>query len=375
MRTTSILLTISTALQVQAFTTITTSHTSRTICGNSHRITAEVSSFGLRVATSDLSSMDGNFASTPTLPIPTGASLSSQNSMIVVDTIMQEVPKQPTKASPTAINTNVQTWKRRLDTHEDPFNVHKWAGLGWILSSTIIFGCGTSSGYTDVPSFLEPVSYLFLLSTIVQSMSSIPMALKHRAHEPEIQRGFIASAISSVNLAFTGFWLGPFGDKAQSYFATHLNHVPDIGMLFVALALLGDSLWGLVSLTDMNARLTEINELDPIKDAKSIPDKITEAIVAFPIGMFLNIFMLQQLYVHAGNARSDFLDIIVSHGSSSELVFYASMVSSIGIGVGNLAVTLHHRKLISADMNNFATLGSVVATVVFNLRAAGDMFA
>jgi hypothetical protein len=279
-----------------------------------------------------------------------------------------------TKPETKVIDTNLPTWKRRLDTHEDPFNVHKWAGLGWMLSSTAIFGCGAFSGFSHVPAILEPITYLFLISTLAQSLTSIPMAVKYRSREPSIQRGFISSAISSSSLAFTGFWLGPFGDHFN--LGTYLPNLPDFGMAVVALFMLGDSLYNLNAFSDMKDILAKINEMDPIKDSKGLTDKTTEFITTFPVGLPMNVAMLQQLWVHASHARIEFLDILVSRGSSSDLVFYASMITSIAICVGNLTATLAHRKLISADVNNFATVSALIATLVFNIRAAGiDVFA
>jgi hypothetical protein len=289
-------------------------------------------------------------------------------SSVLVDKSITPIPTNQ-ESSKTIVDTNIKTWKRRLDTHEDPFNVHKWAGLGWIISSTLIFASGTLSGFTEVPAMLEPITYLFIISTIAQSLTSIPMAIKYRANEPAIQRGFISSAISSSSLALTGFWLGPFGD--HNLLGAHLSNLPDFGMALVALIMLGDSLYNLNALGDVKEILYKISDLDPVKDSKAISEKITEAFVTIPVGLPMNVAMLQQLWVHATDARTEFLNILVSRGSSSDMVFYASIVTSIAICVGNLAVTLRHRKLISDDINNLSTVGAVFVTVFFNLRAAG----
>jgi hypothetical protein len=53
-------------------------------------------------------------------------------------------------------------------------------------------------------------------------------------------------------------------------------------------------------------------------------------------------------------------------------VYYASVVTSISVCVGNLAATLYHRKLISKDVENLATIGAIVVTLVFNIRASGS---
>jgi hypothetical protein len=64
--------------------------------------------------------------------------------------------------------------------------------------------------------------------------------------------------------------------------------------------------------------------------------------------------------------------VIALNGSTPELVYYASVVTSISVCVGNLAATLYHRKLISKDVENLATIGAIVVTLVFNIRASGS---
>lgn len=258
---------------------------------------------------------------------------------------------------------SLSTWRRRLDTKQDPFDIHKWAGFGWWISSTLIFGIGAFSGFTHLPDMLEYVTYLFLLSTAVQSASAIPMALQYRKNDPVQKRGFIASAITSISLAFTGFWLSPFAnDSIDPIFAAAL----------IVVLVLADSIYSLTQFEEIKILLAEkIKEIDPTKRAQAVKEKITTIIPLVPIGLPMNAFLLQQMLAHAENVRDYFLTVIENRGSSAELVYYASVVSSIAICVGNLAATLRHRKLISKDMENVATIGSVVVTLAFNIRAAG----
>jgi hypothetical protein len=280
------------------------------------------------------------------------------------------VPNQEQRSdAKTLFDPNVQRWQRRLDTHEDPLNIHKWAGLGWLISSIAIIGSGLFYGFQEVPAILEPITYLFVLSTLAQSMSSIPMAIKYRANEPAIQRAFISAAISATSTAFTGFWLGPYGD--HNYFGAHLPNLPDVGLGLVALIMLGDSLYNFNSFGDLKHIATKITEMDPMKDAKAITDEVIESIKTFPVGLPMNVAMLQQLWIHAANARVEFLDILVSRGSSSELVFYASIITSIAISFGSLTATLQHRKLVSDSVNNFANVSAVMIAAVINVIAAG----
>jgi hypothetical protein len=254
------------------------------------------------------------------------------------------------------------TWKRRLDTNQDPFNVHKWAGLGWLLSSTVIFGAGAMSGFTIVPDMLGPITYIFLVSTVIQSLSSIPMAIKYRRNEPSMQRSFISSAITSSSLAWIGYWLSPFAKDALR---------PDLATGFIALLVFVDAIYSISSYGDMMTLLDKIKEIDPIKGAQSLREKYTYLIGTFPVGLPMNAFLLQQMYTHLDDVRGYLLDNVTHRGSSSELVFYALLVTSIAASVANLAATLSHRKLISKKVVNLATIGSVVVTLIFNLRAAG----
>lgn len=317
-----------------------------------HRI---VRTKGLAVATTDIT-MDSSTA--------------LQDGQVYESSSVVPVPDQDIKAkSKTLFDTNVQRWQRRLDTNEDPLNIHKWAGLGWLLSSTAILGCGLFTGFQEVPTILEPISYLFVLSTLAQSMSSIPMAIKFRAHEPSVQRAFISAAISATSAAFTGFWLGPYGD--HNYFGAHLTNLPDIGFALVAIIMMGDSFFNFNLFIDLKEIASKIYEMDPVKDASNISHEIIESFKRFPVGLPMNVFMLQQLWIHASNARVDFLDIIVSRGSSSESVFYASMITSIAISFGSLTATLQHRKLVSDRVNNFANVSAVLITAIVNVIAAG----
>lgn len=302
--------------------------------------------------------------------IITESSAPLQNDQVYESIATMPVPTEEQRtSSKTLFDPNVQRWQRRLDTHEDPFNIHKWAGLGWLISSTAIIGSGLYYGFQEVPAFLEPITYLFLLSTLAQSMSSIPMAIKYRAHEPAIQRAFISASISATSTAFTAFWLGPYGD--HNYFGAHLPNLPDIGLILVAFIMLGDSLYNFNSFGDLKHIATKITEMDPIKDSKAMTDEVIESIKTFPVGLPMNFVMLQQLWVHAANARVDFLDILVSRGSSSDLVFYASCVTSIAISFGSLTATLQHRKLVSDSVNNFANVSAVMIAAVINVIAAG----
>ena len=352
----SLLLLIVTAVQVTAFTPSSSSIGGikpvwRTSAGTIPKGLAVVSSTDIMMESSAPLEDNQVYHSISTVPSPSE-------------------DERPT--SQTFLDPNVRRWQRRLDTHEDPFNIHKWAGLGWLLSSTAIVGCGLYSGFHEMPAILEPILYLFVLSTLAQSISSIPMAIKYRSHEPAIQRGFISAAISAASTAVTALWLSPYGD--HNYFGFHLQNLPDVGLGLVALIMLGDSLYNFNAFIDLKDMATKITELDPIKDARAISIEVLESIKTFPVGLPMNAAMLQQLWVHAANARADCLDILVSRGSSSELVFYALAFTSIGASFGSLTTTLEHRKLISTSMNNCAIVSASVIGVVMNVMAAGNVF-
>lgn len=255
----------------------------------------------------------------------------------------------------------LSTWKRRLNTKQDKFGMHKLAGVGWWLSSTVIFGEGAMTGFETLPKELEPFTYLFLISTMIQSFTSVPMALRYRSNEPVARRGFISSAITTTSLAFTGYWLSPF---AQSH-----PHQPTAAFL-IALLVSVDALYSLTSFEDMK---NEASRIQASNDGKKRDAKTYSTLVSMaPVGLPMNAILLYQMIGHLDNVRDYFLSVIAVHGSTPELVYYASMVTSISVCVGNLAATLYHRKLISKDIENLATIGAIVVTLVFNIRAAGS---
>jgi len=284
-----------------------------------------------------------------------------------------QIPKATSEASvviaetekgPSFVVPPLATWKRRLNTKQDSFSIHKLAGLGWWLSSTVIFGAGAVTGFAELPKVLEPFTYLFLASTMVQSMSSIPMALRYRSNEPVARRGFISSAITTTSLAFTGYWLSPF---AQDH-----PH-PPIAAAFIALLVSADAIYSLTSFGDMKKVADEIQENNGIGNEEEAPArKYTTLISMSPVGLPMNAFLLYHMLGHLDHVRDYFLSVIALNGSTPELVYYASMVTSISVCVGNLAATLYHRKLISKDIENLATIGAIVVTLVFNIRAAGS---
>ena len=254
----------------------------------------------------------------------------------------------------------LSTWKRRLNTKQDPFSIHKFAGFGWWLSSTVIFGAGAMTGFTKLPEALEPFTYLFLVSTMIQSMSSIPMALEHRSKEPVVRRGFISSAITASSLAFIGYWLSPF---AQGH-----PH-PPAAAAWIAVLVLTDALYSLTSFGDMRDVAAELKEND--NEESTSPNKYSLLISLAPVGLPMNIFLLYHMATHMDNVRDYFLSLIALNGSTPELVYYANMVTSISVCVSSLAATLCHRKLISKDVENLALMGAIVVTLVFNIRASG----
>jgi hypothetical protein len=291
--------------------------------------------------------------------VPSKMSARNKNAQIRLATskasVVIEEPKGRQKTIPP-----LSTWKRRLNTSQDQFSIHKFAGFGWWLSSTVIFGAGAMTGFTQLPAVLEPFTYLFLFSTMIQSMSSIPMALQYRRNEPVARRGFISSAITTSSLAFTGYWLSPFGQGHP--------HPPTAAAWIAALVLV-DALYSLTSFGDMRNVAAALNANE--KDDKS-PKKYSTLISMAPVGLPMNVVLLYHMVTHMDHVRDYFLSVIALNGSTPELVYYASVVTSISVCVGNLAATLYHRKLISKDVENLATIGAIVVTLVFNIRASGS---
>lgn len=266
---------------------------------------------------------------------------------------------------PRTINTSWPTWRRRLDTAQDPHNLHKWAGLAWLLSSAGIVGLGSASGFTALPDGLEPVATVFLLSTLVQSLSSIPMALQYRTNEPTVQRGFISSAITSISLALVGYWLSPYAAPAAG------GGGPEYATGFVVFSFLADTLFSLAAFRDVSLALTQLQLLgrSAAVVGGTAPQMYADLFAALPLGLPLNLYTLQAMYAHHDSGLRDYvIRALAERGTTVEVVFYTSMLSTVAIGVGNLAATLSHRKLISKNAENLLIVGSIAGVTAFNYR-------
>jgi hypothetical protein len=102
---------------------------------------------------------------------------------------------------------------RRLNTDEDALNLHKWSNLGYVITSTSIVAAGATVGFQTVPDFLEPLTYLFVGSTIGQAVSGIRMAEIHRRNDPENRKFMMASSIQAIQLALIALWIAPFSPE------------------------------------------------------------------------------------------------------------------------------------------------------------------
>jgi hypothetical protein len=191
---------------------------------------------------------------------------------------------------------------------------------------------------------------------MMQPMSSIPMALQYRSNEPVARRGFISSAITTTSLAF----IEPVCARSYAQSAA-----------LIALLVSVDALYSLTSFEDMKNEAAKIQASNDDTNNKQDAKKYTTLISMAPVGLPMNVFLLFQMIGHLDNVRDYFLSVIAHNHSTPELVYYASMVTSISVCVGNLAATLYHRKLISKDIENLATIGAIVVTLTFNIRAAG----
>jgi len=294
-------------------------------------------------------------------PTPKRSSKTERGSVVIIDDrLTRNTAPATTLVHPT------KTWKRRLDTKQDSFDIHKWAGFGWWVSATAIFGTGTLSGFTDAPPVLEWYTYLFLVATLIQAVSSIPMAIKYRPNEKTVQRGFISSAIASSSSAIVGVWLSPYCNEAV--------FGPSVVAALVGALVVADTLYSMTSFEDIQAMLQEF-QVQEMERAEVAGHKVkalySTLLPTIPWALPLNLILLHEMIHHSEDMRHYFVETIVAHGSSLDLVYYASLVTSIAVSVGNLAATLRHRKLISKDVEDVAMIGSWVVTFVFNLKAAG----
>lgn len=133
-----------------------------------------------------------------------------------------DLPEQPLFTPPVVDapkkkkGPGLQAWTRRLRTKEDSLSLHKISNLGFVISSTALLGgmiCSPNDQgqfLSQVPAWLEPFDTMFLVSSTVQALVSIPMIKKFRNKDPEAAATQLAMGLTSIQMAAYASWQGPF---------------------------------------------------------------------------------------------------------------------------------------------------------------------
>ena len=258
-------------------------------------------------------------------------------------------------------------------TKEDKKNIHKIASLSYVLSSVALLGTGALNGFTEAPNFLGPITEVFLVATLFQSISSIDMAMNFRKHDLGARNGFINAAFSSLLNAFLALWTSPFAPEVFN------------GPMASELVLVTLCLAGLIG--DVNGLLTIPATLESRsrtniqgKQSESSPFKDFISYV-FPMipAILLNLVLLSRLLdLTDGGLRAHFLlHDCINHvgsleGASQQLpIFYSSVFSSCGISYSVLAVTLRDKKLITKNQEQFVIGSLNVVAPMCSIHAHG----
>lgn len=278
-----------------------------------------------------------------------GANGTATTSFLPEQEMLQRTEAAATLPSSSAPHfASLSSWQRRLNTKEDAFNVHKIAGIAFMLSSTVILGTGVANGYQSVPNFLEPVQYVFFLSTIFQSLSSVRLAINHRRTEPAMISAFISVATGCTAMSFVNYWLGPF---CPSFIAENATISNGVFAVLMGIALL--------------SQLDGMNNADSILESrlnKNNPEENGGALEWFAYMAFLYFGAFQAAHSFLNSfdpihTREYVLQHVFGPGAAVP-VYYNTVVQTISMSYGAFCNTLRDKKLISKQTEQTA-LGAI----------------
>mmetsp|Transcript_9937 Transcript_9937/g.18138 ORF Transcript_9937/g.18138 Transcript_9937/m.18138 type:complete len:232 (-) Transcript_9937:528-1223(-) len=118
--------------------------------------------------------------------------------------------------TPTAL---LSRWKRRLNTKEDPFSLHKFACIAYTLSAFAILATAvfryfeSPEAFAEVPLSLELPTYIFTVSNVIMCASSVRMAFIYRRNDLTARNAFLSAAVSSILSGFYYLWTSPLGPE------------------------------------------------------------------------------------------------------------------------------------------------------------------
>ncbi|CAB9496068.1 unknown protein [Seminavis robusta] len=286
---------------------------------------------------------------------------------VIAPSVSEMEPVTPIKKK-----LSLKTWKRRLNTKEDQFSVHKISSAAFVVSSTVILGgmlMPTEQGFfQEVPSWLSPFDAIFTLSTSVQALAAIPMILKHRKVDPKVGKTQIEMGLASTVLVVFSTWESPF---CPSLLEDHWKTI--FSLLIVSLIVM-----------DFSAAVTDYDEIQDRMTyiGVSKPTNIIEQALhqlcfrgQFILGCGLNVVFIVN-FLNPALDRADWLHLIETgyglpfcSGADMPLIYFSTVLSSVVVSYQSLLATLANKKLIPAD-----TATNVMVLQVSSF-AAGVIFA
>jgi hypothetical protein len=261
--------------------------------------------------------------------------------------------------------TAIQVFRRRLDTAEDKFDVHKISTAVYVLSSTLMLLIGAMHGFSTVPRFLEIPTWLFFGSSLVQAITSIDMSLKYRANDPVVQKGFIGMASNIISLAWANMFVSPFAPDAFNnfYVGTGVLSMTLIPVMYI-------SVLQMMSLRECIDH-RQIRNKEKGGDLGAAGDILSYGLVT--VGGFVAGLVSLLMLVDPSHDRSWLLEVNAKGSLPSGDLFvpysyYSAVMTSAAAAYGALAITLRDKKLISKQMEQ-TIIG--VPTVLFVLSQLG----
>eukprot|EP00580_Thalassiosira_gravida_P018180 CAMPEP_0201658088 /NCGR_PEP_ID=MMETSP0494-20130426/1107_1 /ASSEMBLY_ACC=CAM_ASM_000839 /TAXON_ID=420259 /ORGANISM="Thalassiosira gravida, Strain GMp14c1" /LENGTH=341 /DNA_ID=CAMNT_0048135035 /DNA_START=125 /DNA_END=1147 /DNA_ORIENTATION=+ len=102
------------------------------------------------------------------------------------------------------------TWKKRLNTRQDSYSLHKISSILFLISGFFIIGNGALCGFTEVQDYLVIPAYIFTISATITCGASAIMAWKYRSSEIAIRNGMINLAVVTTFISVMSLWTAHF---------------------------------------------------------------------------------------------------------------------------------------------------------------------
>jgi len=256
-----------------------------------------------------------------------------------------------TESKRTIQHHQVPSWSiitRRLNTKQDPFNLHKISGIVNVISGLTVLGSGLVNDWTHVPSWMEIPQMAFEYSTIGICLSAARMAHKHRKNEPLIRDGMFASCSSAINIVLGATWVSPFASDWMNSQQGQIIMIV-LSSLLVALCIKLLTEPTLVDFcTDRTSGKLELWQPIVARGSLIVP------LVASIYYAWFNAAMIPETY-------AEFMNQYCTIGGSEGLAnsFYWLDAGTMAILYGIFAVTLRDRKIVAPIVETASALGGI----------------